>query len=872
MKQLLHKQLTLLAILLFAGVGNAFGAKFTVTMPYADAVQVSLSCGSYYITRSTNDEFEYNEGADVWLYVKQLKSQYEITAIKIDGVDQMASFESDSYQLYYHFPEEISGDHTVEVVFEQVASKTLTVTTIGGNGRVWFNDGIVDVQDDGNGAVIAQGRNVKMYVSANSGYKVQNVLIYNLDTDEQTNVTSSILNNDYYEFTALDADYTITVRYEEATTYNIHVNYDADQGNVHLITYSNDPDNGDWYWADPDNGNLISEGSNVMLQATVHDGAYEVASLVVDGTDVTDEYRANENYVLSNVQANHTITVTFGLKPTITLNFDEEKGGVGITNYGSVSSAQEYKYLSGSTVRIGAYPQYGYLFGAITVDGTAVTASYDTENEYYYYELENLSGNHTVGVTFSELPSVTCNYNEEVGFVYINDEYIPSGGKALLELDETVNIIAYPAEGYRIKTITVDGTDVTSSYDGMEGYSFTLAASSVVAVEFEEVPTYTITVDCDEDYGYVGFNLWYPDEVPTFYEGDDVRMSVFLYGEYLPTVTVDGTEVQLLNNNGTFFYTFENLQANHEVSVTFAEATYSEVTLAYNRSQGNVYIGDGQYNPGDVSFVTGSTVRLTVKPNFGYELESIYIDNDDITSSYLEDGYYDLVVSECTVTVSMKKKTASGPVALTLDKETVTFCSEYDLDFANVSGIKAYVASGYNPTTNELLLTRVTEVPAGTGLLIKGAVGNYQIPSVETYYRYANMLKGVAEDTYLSASQWETAWSGYDEYANYLLGDDDQFYQIADEGEEIPAYQAYLMIPTSMIGDNSAGAKLSLLYFDGDEENNGIATGLGFIMAGEARHAVTSTDDIYNLQGQKVSEKSLKPGIYIKNGKKFMVK
>ena len=118
MKQLLHKQLTLLAILLFAGVGNAFGAKFTVTMPYADAVQVSLSCGSYYITRSTNDEFEYNEGADVWLYVKQLKSQYEITAIKIDGVDQMASFESDSYQLYYHFPEEISGDHTVEVVFE----------------------------------------------------------------------------------------------------------------------------------------------------------------------------------------------------------------------------------------------------------------------------------------------------------------------------------------------------------------------------------------------------------------------------------------------------------------------------------------------------------------------------------------------------------------------------------------------------------------------------------------------------------------------------------------------------------------------------------------------------------------------------------
>ena len=66
-------------------------------------------------------------------------------------------------------------------------------------------------------------------------------------------------------------------------------------------------------------------------------------------------------------------------------------------------------------------------------------------------------------------------------------------------------------------------------------------------------------------------------------------------------------------------------------------------------------------------------------------------------------------------------------------------------------------------------------------------------------------------------------------------------------------------------------AKLHNIFLDDEEEINGITTGVGFIWAGEKRNA-TATDDVYNLQGQKVNSKTLKPGIYIKNGKKFMVK
>ena len=48
----------------------------------------------------------------------------------------------------------------------------------------------------------------------------------------------------------------------------------------------------------------------------------------------------------------------------------------------------------------------------------------------------------------------------------------------------------------------------------------------------------------------------------------------------------------------------------------------------------------------------------------------------------------------------------------------MTYASEYDLDFTNVSGLTAYVATSISDNT--LTLAPVDKVPAGTGLLLKG--------------------------------------------------------------------------------------------------------------------------------------------------------
>ncbi len=334
---------------------------------------------------------------------------------------------------------------------------------------------------------------------------------------------------------------------------------------------------------------------------------------------------------------------------------------------------------------------------------------------------------------------------------------------------------------------------------------------------------------------------------------------------------INGTEVGLTLEEGGYHYVINNLDADQTINVAFVWVDTKTIHVVINENETKeVFLSNNSSGTSsDFKLTTGSTVRLVAYPQLGYEVERISIDNEDITESYIANGYYDLVVTECTIRINMKNKPVPQNVSFTLPESGIgTFCCEFDLDFSSVRGIKAYVASGFNPYSGQLVLTKVDEVPAGTGVLIKGTANTYQIPTNSTYFCYANMLRGVVEDTYISYSQWYEGWNGYGQYANYILGTDGEFYKTT--GEELPANSAYLMIPSRYVENNSL-AKISTIFLDDEEDMNGIATGVGFIKAGEPK-TITTNDDVYNLQGQKVNSKTLKPGIYIKNGKKFMVK
>ena len=120
-----------------------------------------------------------------------------------------------------------------------------------------------------------------------------------------------------------------------------------------------------------------------------------------------------------------------------------------------------------------------------------------------------------------------------------------------------------------------------------------------------------------------------------------------------------------------------------------------------------------------------------------------------------------------------------------------TYCSTSDLDFSDVEGLKAYIGAGFNRTTGKLTMLEVTDVPAGTGLIVKGNAGTYEVPVKASASVYANLLEGVTTATNIS----KTA----DGYTNYILGNGANgvgFYLVSSAGGSLSAGKAYLRIPT----------------------------------------------------------------------------
>ena len=192
-------------------------------------------------------------------------------------------------------------------------------------------------------------------------------------------------------------------------------------------------------------------------------------------------------------------------------------------------------------------------------------------------------------------------------------------------------------------------------------------------------------------------------------------------------------------------------------------------------------------------------------------------------------------------------------------KETVTissagmgtFCSTRPLDFSGTDNIKAYIVSAFKPSTGEVTLTRITDVPANTGIVVKGDEDTYTIPWGPGETVVANMLVGVTTNTVLNKVDGD--------YTNYILAKKNGnlgFYAVVD-GSTLSAGKAYLPLPTAQL---PSAARPMKFIFD-DEESTGIEQ---TVSNGEQQGAY------YDLQGRRVSTPTR--GLYIVNGKKVVIK
>lgn len=185
-------------------------------------------------------------------------------------------------------------------------------------------------------------------------------------------------------------------------------------------------------------------------------------------------------------------------------------------------------------------------------------------------------------------------------------------------------------------------------------------------------------------------------------------------------------------------------------------------------------------------------------------------------------------------------------ISITLQAPIVTFSSEKGLDFGNIEGLKAYTAIGFHRPTGNVQMGRVDDVPAGEGLLLVGEPGTYEVPVLQSYTYYANLLVGTPQSVVIMQSS--------DGFNNYLLSfrNGDAGFYLADDESTVAAGKAYLRVP----GGNGVTAKMLHISFGDDAD--AIVSPL----------AETDDDAMYNLSGQRIQK--IQKGIYIKGGKKIL--
>lgn len=257
------------------------------------------------------------------------------------------------------------------------------------------------------------------------------------------------------------------------------------------------------------------------------------------------------------------------------------------------------------------------------------------------------------------------------GNVIYNNEYINNESKVVSYVEEgsKVSVTILPSVGYQIKSVTVNGNDVTSQIVN-SNYTLTINSITTIDVVFEAKPeevtpvvttTYSLSIKALGN-GSVAYGNDIIREATKSYildGGTSVTTSFSPDNGYrIKSVTVNGIGVGVessysttINSNTTIEVEFES---NSNPTPT-PEATY---TLAITATGGGTasYHGETIKN-GTKSYLltNGTEVLISFNSEVGYRMKRVSQNNEDITSKITNYSYLLNITSNTTITVDFEE-------------------------------------------------------------------------------------------------------------------------------------------------------------------------------------------------------------------------
>ncbi|MHC4566760.1 MAG: InlB B-repeat-containing protein [Planctomycetota bacterium] len=458
---------------------------------------------------------------------------YQVDKWSVDGVE--AQVGGDSFTLA-----DITADQTVDVTFRLLEFDI--TSTADSNGAV-SPDGVT---------VVTYGSDLELTATPDTGYQVDKWCVDGVEAQVGGTV---------FTLTGIQADHTVKV------TFRL-LEFD--------ITSSAGP-NGT---IDPNGSTIVTYGSDLELTADPNTG-YQADTWFVDGNDVQT---GGDSLTLTDIQADHTVEVTFRLLEfDITTSADPngavEPNGVTVVTYGS-------------DLEITATPNTGYQVDKWIVDGNDVQDGNDI------FTLTDIQADHAVEVTFRLLEFDITGTAGENGAIDPN-------GITTVTYGSDLEFTAAPEGDYLVRIWSVDGVQVQ-----IGGASYTLAdikADHTVEVSFSLL-FYVITPEAGPN-GSID-----PAGPVTAEPNDSLDFSATPAEEYrVRNWFVDGIPVHTESTS----YTLGNIQSDHTVSVAFAQILYT-----VNATAGP----GGSVSPESIDIHAGGNHTFTATADFGFEVDTWYLD------------------------------------------------------------------------------------------------------------------------------------------------------------------------------------------------------------------------------------------------------
>ncbi len=308
-----------------------------------------------------------------------------------------------------------------------------------------------------------------------------------------------------------------------------------------------------------------------------------------------------------------------------------------------------------------------------------------------------------------------------------------------------------------------------------------------------------------------------------------------------PTMTITGTSLTMTSTTAPLLEVATCVTATCTLSGCTLAVPSGILMYVMSDSQwstsgavGNLVLDDGTYT-GIVKYDDGYTANVTVNEGAVWNLTAntsicTLVNNGTINTN----GY----------TLTYTSKSGSGTINTSAVSLTIgslgwaTYYGPAALDFSSVSGVTAYTATCTSGGT--FTLTEVSQVPAETPIVLSGSAGTYSVPITTS-------ASAVSSNDLTGTLTGVVAGSNY--YALAKIDDSTVGFVLVTEGIGIPGGKAYYSASSS-----------ARKYFIIDN-----TTALQSI-----QKSTTDTDQLFDLQGRKVVNPG--KGIYVRNGKKIMIK